>query len=90
MLVDIASSLTRTANRRAREERLFANRQARIIIADSEDLHHPSKAPNGGVICEKRTLHVVVIPAKAGIYSTRHWKCYDGLDSRSRRNDGVF
>jgi hypothetical protein len=44
-----------------------------------------------GVICETRTLRGAVIPAKAEIYSTSHWKCAaDGLDSRFRGNDQCF
>jgi hypothetical protein len=47
--------------------------------------------PGGGVICGKRALPGVVIPAKAGIHFASHWKCADdGLDSRLRGNDGCF
>src|SRR5208283_5003973 len=41
-----------------------------------------------GVICETWALPGAVIPAKAGIYSARHWKCAaGGVDSRFRGND---
>ena len=44
-----------------------------------------------GVIYEIRVLPGAVVPAKAGAYSARHWKCAaDGLDSRSRGNDHCF
>jgi|SRR5208282_1365883 len=44
-----------------------------------------------GVICETWALPGAVIPAKAGIYSARHWKCAaGGVDSRLRGNDRCF
>jgi hypothetical protein len=51
----------------------------------------PLRGLGAGVISETRALPGAVIPAKAGIYSARRWKCAaDGLDSRFRGNDPCF
>jgi uncharacterized Zn-binding protein involved in type VI secretion len=56
-----------------------------------EALRHHCLLASRGVICKTRTLHAVVIPAKAGIHPASLWKCpAHGLDSRFRGNDRHF